>query len=90
VKYPRKEYVAFLMERYGTNDKTEVEIEEFLTEIMGRQTECCIFDFLDSCYGMYRQFKPTNEIGGCTCGAKFYTMDEAHEHECPLDETTGQ
>ncbi len=25
------------------------------------------------------------EVGGCSCGAKFYTTAAAHEHECPLD-----
>ena len=25
------------------------------------------------------------EAGGCSCGAKFTTTDEAHDHECPLD-----
>jgi ribosomal-protein-alanine N-acetyltransferase len=27
------------------------------------------------------------EVGGCAgCGAKFYTLDAAHDHECPCDE----
>jgi hypothetical protein len=27
----------------------------------------------------------TMEFGGCTCGARFFTMEAAAEHECPLD-----
>lgn len=25
------------------------------------------------------------EVGRCSCGAIFYTMDAAHDHECPLE-----
>lgn len=27
------------------------------------------------------------EVGGCSCGAKFYSHDAAQEHECSLDQS---